>query len=81
MHITILSYSLKMTDSSQGINQDNSNNFSSDEDNFSSDEDNFSSSENETRIISTKKEKRTTSWIWEYFEIISNEKARCSFCR
>ena len=66
-----------MTDhdvSSQGI--DNTEN----PDDFFSSEDNLSNSENETSVIPAKKEKRTTSWIWEYFEIISLEKAKCSIC-
>ena len=65
-----------MTDhniSLQGIdNSENSDDFFS--------EDNLSNSENETSVIPAKKEQRTTSWIWEYFEIISLEKAKCSFC-
>ena len=68
-----------MTDhdvSSQGIdnseNPENPNDFSC--------EDNLSNSENETSVILAKKEQKTTSLIWEYFEIISLEKAKCSFC-
>jgi hypothetical protein len=65
-----------MTDhnvSSQEIdNPENSNDFSSSENDLSS--------ENETSMIPAKKEKRTTSWIWEYFKIISLEKTRYSFC-
>ena len=70
-------FSLTITDYdilSQEI--DNSDN----PDNFPSNENNLSNSENDTSVISAKKEKRTTSWIWEYFEIISLEKAKCSFC-
>ena len=43
---------------------------------------NKDNNESETRVLSgNKNEKRITSWIWKYFEIISDEKAKCTFCK
>jgi hypothetical protein len=40
-----------------------------------------SSSESETKVFADKAKQKTTSWIWKYFGAISNEKARCNFCK